>query len=166
MYGGTADATVIILHVTVSASLSLRSYSSTKLHLTIAFGVCCRAVSPASAVRRLNFTPTVPYPHSHDWQASCGVCIWLPRLTASPLLPPPDQAHTLGRVSCAPSQGCQVMGKPRLQWGSAAWRKTKQHKALTEVLLSSLDPLVPAPLFLPMELLHRTKPSCYLSCAN
>lgn len=110
MYGGTADATVIILHVTVSASLSLRSYSSTKLHLTIAFGVCCRAVSPASAVRRLNFTPTVPYPHSHDWQASCGVCIWLPRLTASPLLPPGSGSHP-GAVKLCSLTGLLGNGK-------------------------------------------------------
>lgn len=87
LYSRTADAAVLSPHVTVCASLSLRSFSSTKLHLTITFGVCCRAVSSASAVRRLNFPPSVSHPHGPDWQASCSVCIWLPRCTASLLLP-------------------------------------------------------------------------------
>lgn len=87
VYSRTADAAVFSPHVTVCASLSLRSFSSTKLHLTITFGVCCRAVSSASAVRRLNFTPSVSHPRGPDWQASCSVCIWLPQCAANLLLP-------------------------------------------------------------------------------
>lgn len=87
LYSRTADAAIVSPHVTACASLSLRSFSSTKLHLTITFGVCCRAVSSASAVRRLNFTPSVSHPHGPDWQASCSVCIWLPQCAANLLLP-------------------------------------------------------------------------------
>lgn len=87
LYSRTADAAILGPHVTVCASLSLRSFSSTKLHLTITFGVCCRAVSSASAVRRLNFTPSVSHPHGPDWQASCSFCIWLPQCAANLLLP-------------------------------------------------------------------------------
>lgn len=79
---------------------------------------------------------------------------------------PPDQAHTLEGLSCAPPQDCPVMGKCRLQRGSAAPRRMEQHKLLTEDLLRLLDPSVPAPPLLPVGLLPRFKPARHLSCGH
>lgn len=141
LYSRTDDATNVTLPVTVCASPRLWSPSSTKLHLAITFGVCCRAVSPPSAVRRLNFAPSVPYHKAPGWQASCDVCIRLPQCTTSRLHPPQDHSLIFRCLSCAPSW----MGEWRLQWGPAAQRGMEQHKPPTVTprphsMCSSLPP--------------------------
>lgn len=115
----TTDATNITLFVTVCASLSLRLSSSTELHLPITFGVCCGAVSPWSAVRKLNFTPSVPHHRAPGWQASCGVCIWLPWHAASWIRPRQD--HTSGVWAVLPARLAR-------EWGNMGYNEGQQHR--------------------------------------
>lgn len=115
----TADATNFTLLVTVCVSLSLRLSSSTELHLPITFGVCCGAVSPWSAVRRLNFTPSVPHHRAPGWQASCGVCIWLPWHAASWIHPRQDHASGVWAV---------LPARLTREWGNMGYNEGRQHR--------------------------------------
>lgn len=89
-----------------------------------------------------------------------------PSATPTCFSPPGWGSHPGGLKLCSPPQDCPVMGKRRLQRGSAARRRTEQHKLLTEDLLRLLDPSVPAPPLLPVGLLPRLKPARHLSCGH
>lgn len=138
----------VMLCLAVCATLSLRSFSPTSffwnLNLTITFGVCVRAVSSTSTVRSLNSAPSVPHHKVLDWQASCGVCIWLAQYPARAFLPPDHWVilplRCLSHISPhirrhRKSWVPKLPASCRLQWGAAEQKKS------TEVGVSCSSPL-------------------------